>query len=107
LNGKHYEIDDVQDAAAFFPTESGSVFPPPNRPDRLRAPGWTDRGDMASQQRSAAENVTWKQLQNNPDLAQKVPQEREQQQAARGNEGPEHDPTGGRERRERATLKSL
>jgi len=54
---------------------------------------------MQSQQQSAAENYTWKQLQNNPDLAQKVQQEREQQQAAqRGNEGPEHDHTGGRER---------
>jgi len=73
--------------------------PEPTRPDRVRAPGWTDRGDMESQQRSAAEHVTWKQLQNNPDLAQKVQQERDQQQAAqRGNEGAEHDHTGGRER---------
>ena len=73
--------------------------PEPTRPDRLRAPAWTDRGDMASQQQSAAEHVTWKQLAKDPELAQKMQEQKEQQHAAqRENEGPQHDNPGGRER---------
>lgn len=41
----------------------------------------------------------WKRMAKDPEYAQQKQQERDQQQAAqRGNEGPEHDHTGGRER---------
>ena len=77
----------------------------PTRPEIVnRSVGGSDRGDIFSQQMKEIErnnviNHDWKQLQKNPELAQQVQQEREQQQAAqRGNEGPEHDHTGGRER---------
>ena|ERR1700733_3829545 len=81
----------------------------PTRPEGpVRAAGWTDRGDMASQQRSATEYAqraneqaqsNWKEMLKNPELVQKMQEQRQQQQTAqRENEGPEHDPTGGRER---------
>ena len=79
--------------------------PEPTRPDRVRTPGrTTDRGDMASRQEEAIErnneiNREWKKLSNDPKYAQQKQQELERQRAAqRGNEGPEHDQTGGRER---------
>ena len=79
--------------------------PEPTRPDRVRTPDrTTDRGDMASQQEEAIErnneiNREWKKLSSDPEYAQQKQQELEQQRAAqRGNEGPEHDHTGGRER---------
>ena len=79
--------------------------PEPTRPDSIRTPGRTsDRGDMVSQQQEAIErnnqlNQGWKQILKDPELAQKMEDQRKQQQGAqRENEGPEHDPTGGRER---------
>lgn len=59
---------------------------------------------MASQQQEAIErnnqlNPGWKEMLKNPELVKKMEDQRKQQQGAqRENEGPEHDPTGGRER---------
>jgi hypothetical protein len=101
LKNEHAEAQERQQ-------QQQEIAAEPTRPDSVRSAGWTDRGDMQSQQRSATEHAqraneqaqsNWKELLKNPELAQKMHEQREQQQTAqRENEGPEHDNTGGRER---------
>ena len=84
--------------------EQQEVVPEPKRPDRIRSAGWTDRGDMESQQRSATGYAqkaneqaqgNWKEMLKNPELAQKMQEQREQQQTAqRENEGQQARPHG-------------
>lgn len=76
--------------------------PEPPRPEGIyRGVTYPDSGGMEQQQTAALadhdrrNSDEWKRMAKDPDYAQQKQRELEQQ---RGNEGPEHDHTGGRER---------
>ena len=96
------ELKNAQEEALQQREQQQEVAPEPTRPDRIRSgDGWSQSASMPAPEEAALKrndelNPGWKEMLKNPELAQKMQEQRDQQQAAqRENKGPEHDPTDG------------